>query len=144
MSSALDYFVLLRLLLKSFLSDLTHYLGSILPGLVLALLIQDSFSALEVTALTKESEALPAEYSLAGNRRYLLQQVVHYHSWKCYNTQRIEMLFRSLPLFVQHADRKPCKYGQEYNDGGGGKLIGALLDKNSKHQDHAQDRQQNE
>jgi len=32
-SSALDYFVLLCLLLKSFLGDLTHYLGSILPGL---------------------------------------------------------------------------------------------------------------
>jgi hypothetical protein len=43
-----------------------------------------------------------------------------------------------MPLFVEDADRKACKYGQEYNDGGGGKLVGALLDKDSKHQDRQQ------
>jgi hypothetical protein len=48
------------------------------------------------------------------------------------------------PLFGQDADRKACKYEQEHNRGGGGKFVVTLLQKDSKHQDHAQNRQQNE
>ena len=64
-----------------------------------------------------------------------------------YSSQRIESFFEALPespLFGQDADGKAGKYGQEHNDGGGGKLVGTFLDKDGKHQDHAQDRQQDE
>jgi hypothetical protein len=39
---------------------------------------------------------------------------------------------------------KPANMNQEHNGGGGGKFVVTLLHKDSKHQDHAQDRQQNE
>src|ERR1700722_15325283 len=61
--------------------------------------------------------------------------------------QRIEKprgALPKLPLFGQNADRKACKYDQEHNGSGGGKLVVTPLHKDSKHQDHAQDRQQNE
>jgi hypothetical protein len=56
-SSALDYFALLRLLLKSFLSDLTHYLGSILPGLA-------SFPINRIAELTPTAWQLEASEQL--------------------------------------------------------------------------------
>jgi hypothetical protein len=39
---------------------------------------------------------------------------------------------------------KPANMNQEHNGGGSGKFVVTLLHKDSKHQDHAQDRQQNE
>jgi hypothetical protein len=51
---------------------------------------------------------------------------------------------RGSGLFGQAAGGKAGKYDQEHKGGGAGKFVVTLPDKHSKHQEHAQDWQQNE
>jgi hypothetical protein len=47
-------------------------------------------------------------------------------------------------LFGQDAHGEACNDHREHNGGSDGKFVVTLLQKDSKHNDHAQNRQQNE
>jgi hypothetical protein len=69
--------------------------------------------------------------------------LVHNSAQNRLTTTALDEKIRRPPLFGQDADGEACNDHQEHN-GGGGKLVVVLLHKDSKHNDHAQNRQQNE